>query len=375
MPLVKKVLVVGGGISGMTLATALHGAGIAAEIVELNPTWSVIGYGISVQGATLRALNTIGVLDRCVNAGFGYSTLVACDANGNVTGTVELPRLLGGTYPECVGMMRPLLHDILHDALAAAKVPVRLGTTVASLEQRPGAVDVEFTDGTSGSYDLVVGADGINSKIRETLFGGEIKPHDMGQMVWRAMVPRPAQIRGRYMFYGPRNKCGMNPVSDREMYVFLVESAPEQRRIADEDQPARLRELLAGFGGVVAEARECITRADRVMRRPLGSLLLKQPWYRGRVLLVGDAAHSPTPQMASGAGMAIEDTIVLSELLRQDAPIDTLLERFMARRYERCRMVVEASQQLSEWEKTPNLPGADVVGLMSRTNAALAAPI
>src|SRR5579871_1653777 len=78
----EKVLIVGGGIGGMTLGTALHRAGIAAEIVELSPDWAVIGYGISVQGATLRALKTIGVLDQCVRAGFGYSKLFVCKADG-----------------------------------------------------------------------------------------------------------------------------------------------------------------------------------------------------------------------------------------------------------------------------------------------------
>ncbi|HZT50414.1 MAG TPA: FAD-dependent monooxygenase, partial [Stellaceae bacterium] len=92
-------------------------------------------------------------------------------------------------------------------------------------------------------------------------------------------------------------------------------------------------------------------------------------------VLVGDAAHTPTPQMASGAGIAIEDTIVLSELLMRDEPLPRLLDAFMARRYERCRMVVEASLQISRWDKDPGAPGADPAGVLARANAALAAPI
>jgi 2-polyprenyl-6-methoxyphenol hydroxylase-like FAD-dependent oxidoreductase len=92
-------------------------------------------------------------------------------------------------------------------------------------------------------------------------------------------------------------------------------------------------------------------------------------------VLVGDAAHSPTPQMASGAGMAVEDTIVLSELLQVCDDVPAALERFMQRRYERCRMVVKASVQMSEWEKHPGIPGADPVGVLAKANAALAAPI
>jgi 2-polyprenyl-6-methoxyphenol hydroxylase-like FAD-dependent oxidoreductase len=335
----------------------------------------VLGVGISVQGATLRALKTIGVLDRCVRAGFGYSSLVACDAEGNVTGTVELPRLLGEGYPECIGILRQALHDILRDALVEAEVPVRLGVTVTAIEQRADAVDVAFTDGTRGRYDLVVGADGVNSKVREMVFGALYGPRDTGQAVWRAMVRRPPEIKARYMFFGPRNKAGFNPVSDTEMYIFLVQTIAGDPRIPDERLAGVMREQLADFGGVVAKVRDQVTRPDRIAYRPFGSMLLPPPWYRGRVVLVGDAAHTPTPQMASGAGIAIEDSIVLTELLQADEPLPPVLEEFMARRYERCRMVVEASQQISEWEKTPNAPGADPVGVLARANAALAAPI
>ena len=117
MPSVRNALVVGGGIAGMTLGTAMLRRGIRAEVVEINPAWSVLGIGISVQGATLRALKAIGVLDRCVASGFPYSSLIACDGNGKVTGTVDLPPLLGAGYPECVGMMRNVLQDILREAM------------------------------------------------------------------------------------------------------------------------------------------------------------------------------------------------------------------------------------------------------------------
>jgi 2-polyprenyl-6-methoxyphenol hydroxylase-like FAD-dependent oxidoreductase len=373
MPAVRNVLVVGGGIAGMTLATALTRGGIRAEIVEINREWTVLGIGISVQGATLRALRSIGVLDKCVRGGFPYSTLIACDVNGKVTGTVNLPPLLGAGYPECVGMMRNVLQDILREAMMAAGVPWRLGVTVSALEQHADRVEVSFTDGSRGTYDLVVGADGLHSKTRELLFGTAHGPQDTDQAVWRAMVHRPPEVKARYMFYGPRNKAGFNPVSEKEMYVFLVQTG--HPRIPDDELAPVMREKLSDFGGLVAEVRDEITRPERIAYRPLNSMLLPAPWHKGRVVLVGDAAHSPTPQMASGAGMAVEDTIVLAELLQKDEPLPALMDQFMARRYERCKLVVEASRQMSEWEKNPGAPDADPVGVLARANAALAAPI
>ncbi len=372
---VERVLIVGGGIAGMTAATALCRAGIAAEIVERSPGWSVYGIGISIQGATLRALQAIGVLDAVVAAGYPYSRVVACDVEGRVTGTVELPPLLGPGYPECIGIMRPVLQRILQDALEAAHVPVRLGVTFRTMVQDDTGVTVDFTDGTCGRYDLVVGADGIQSQVRSLIFGADAGPEETGQRVWRAMVPRAETVTSRCMFFGPRNKAGCNPVSNDEMYIFLVESMGSGERITDADAPRMMRDLLADFGGAIAQARASITDPARIACRPISSMLLPAPWHRGRVVLIGDAVHCPTPQMASGAGMAVEDAIVLAELLRETAPVADLLDRFAVRRFDRCKGVVVASRTVSEWEKTPGLKGADPVGVLARANAALAVPI
>src|SRR6516164_896002 len=105
---VEKVLVVGGGLAGMTLATALARTGVGSEIVEISPRWSALGVGISLQGPTLRALKTIGALDACVERGFGYSSVITCDAAGKVIGRVELPKLNGPDYPATLGIMRPI---------------------------------------------------------------------------------------------------------------------------------------------------------------------------------------------------------------------------------------------------------------------------
>ena len=375
MPAVRNVLIVGGGIAGMTLATALRQNAIGVELIEINQDWDVLGIGIALQGATLRALKTIGVLDPCVREGFAYTTLHVCHADGREIGTVDLPPLLGPGYPECVGIMRPTFHAILHAAMARAGVPARLGTSIASLSQDTGGVEVEFTDGARGRYDLVVGADGVNSRVRALAFGEALKPVFSGQAVWRAMVPRPAHVTGRYFFHGPRNKAGVNPVSQTEMYIFLIENIPDNPRLSEADLPALLCAQLADFQGILAEARQHVRRPEQIVYRPFSSILVPPPWHRGRVLLVGDAAHTATPHMGSGAGIAIEDTIVLAELLREDLALEDALERFMARRYERCRMVVEASNRLAQWDRTPGTPDADPVGVLARTNARLAEPI
>jgi len=248
---------------------------------------------------------------------------------------------------------------------------VRFGLTVRALSEQ-GAV--EFSDGSRGAYDVVVGADGANSRVRELIFGPATRPQYTGQAVWRAMVPRPPEVKARHAYYGPRHKAGFNPVSEREMYIYLVQNVQGSARLEPERWPAVMQELLADFGGHIGEVRSRISDPRRIVYRPVSALLLPRPWYRGRVMVIGDAAHTAPPQLASGATIAIEDAIVLAELLIS-GPLEQALERFMARRYERCRMVVENSVQLGEWEKTPDAPGANPTALIQASMKSLAAPI
>jgi 2-polyprenyl-6-methoxyphenol hydroxylase-like FAD-dependent oxidoreductase len=272
-------------------------------------------------------------------------------------------------------MMRPALHRILAGAAAEAGVAVRTGVSVASLEQRPDRVDVALSDGSTGTYDLVLGADGLRSQIREIVFGADApQPQELGQMVWRAVLDRPASVTSEGQYYGPGLKTGFTPLGPDRMYQFLVQPFADPELPAPEDRPARMRELLAPFGGSVAEVRDQITDPAKVDVRKLYWLLMPSPWYRGRVLLIGDAAHATTPQLAMGGAIALEDGIVLAELLAAHDDLSAALEGFMERRFERCRMVVENSVQLSEWEKDAARHGEEAGRLQYESFVALAAP-
>jgi 2-polyprenyl-6-methoxyphenol hydroxylase-like FAD-dependent oxidoreductase len=375
MPAARNILIVGGGIAGMTLAIALRRAAIACEVVEITPHWTVPGVGISLQGATLRALGTLGLLEPCVSQGFGYSHFLACDAQGNVTGTVDLPRLNGPDSPATIGIMRQILHDVLKDAMARTDVPVRLGVTIASLRQDGNGVSVAFTDGTHRRYDLVVGADGAFSKVRELVFGPDASPHYTGQAVWRITVARPPKVTARHSFFGRRNKSGFNPVSQSQMYIYIVQNLPEFVRLSDAELPRIMHEQLADFGGLLGVARDSVRDVGDIVYRPVHSHILPPPWYRGRVVLIGDAAHTTTPHLASGAGIAVEDSVVLAQELAAASDLSAALAKFMHRRYARCRLIVENSHTLGEWEKDPAAPGADPIALIAASYKALAEPI
>jgi 2-polyprenyl-6-methoxyphenol hydroxylase-like FAD-dependent oxidoreductase len=373
---VERVLIVGGGLSGTSAALSLQREGIDAEIVEKEQVWGATGTGITLMGPAMRALKQLGVLEQCLKEGSGTSEMSLFNADGELLHTVHIEGLLGPDYPAVGGMMRPMLHRVLAEAAAEKGVSVRTGVTVSTLEQHPDRVDIEMSDGSSGSYALVLGADGWRSQVRELVFGDEApQPQPLGQMVWRALLDRPASVTGEYQFYGPGVKTGFTPLGPDKMYQFLVQPFADAVLPDPDERPARMRELLAPFGGVVAEVRETITEPEQVDVRKLYWLLMPPPWYRGRVLLIGDAAHATTPQLAMGGAIALEDGIVLGELLAAENELEAALARFMERRYERCRMVVENSVQLSEWEKNAAEHGEEAGRLQSESFAALAAPI
>ena len=229
-----------------------------------------------------------------------------------------------------------------------------------------------FSTGEQARYDLVVGCDGQASAIRDMLFGNTHQPRYTGQMNWRGMVTKPADVQGRYSYFGPTNKSGFNPISDTQMYIYIVQNVPERPRWADAELPAMMRGLLAEFGGALGRARDEIVSPKQIICRPIFSLMMPPPWHRGRVIIIGDAAHATTPHLASGASIGIEDSVVLARLLESATALDGVLEDFTQQRYQRCKMIVENSELLGEWEKNPNAPNADTVAVVARSYKELA---
>jgi 2-polyprenyl-6-methoxyphenol hydroxylase-like FAD-dependent oxidoreductase len=375
MVALRNILIVGGGVSGLTLATALARHGAAVDIAEAKRDWSVLGVGFTITGPTLRAFAAIGVRERCIAAGFGFDRSTICNERGEPIGEVAMPRVNGPDRPASVGILRPALHAILSDAARAGGARIRLGLTVATLRQDEDAVAVEFSDGTGGRYDLVVGADGFRSAVRALAFADAPALRFTGQIVWRAMLRRPPEVRSLYQFFGRNGKPGFVPCPDERMLLFYTQNMEGRARLPEARLPALLRQALGGFGGLLADVRAQITDETAVSYRNMDSILVPPPWYRHRIVLIGDAAHVPGPYLSSGAGMAVEDAVVLAERLADSASIAEALASFMARRFERCRMVVENSLQLAAWERDPTAPGADSAGLMARSWAALAQPI
>jgi 2-polyprenyl-6-methoxyphenol hydroxylase-like FAD-dependent oxidoreductase len=376
MAAVRSVLVVGGGIAGLSATIALRKAGVDVDVVEVNPKWDVYGVGIIQPANAIRALDELGLADKAVEQGFAMQGSRFHDSEGNQLADIPAKPLLGPKYPPMNGITRPRLHALFQGAVRDSGANVRLGLTVSSLTQTAERVEATFTDESRGVYDLVVGADGINSLVRSLGFGAEHKPEYTGQVCWRYNVPRPADLDRLHMFVGVDGKAGFVPLSRELMYVLLIEKQSADKIVLPEDRLAEIfRERLGRFGGPVAEVRDTqITDSDKVVYRPVESILMPAPWFNGSVVLIGDAAHATSPHVGQGAAMAMEDAIVLAEELARGDSVSEALERFMDRRFERCKLIYDISRQIGRWE-IENDPDADFVGLTIKSVVATAEPV
>ncbi|SDR54741.1 2-polyprenyl-6-methoxyphenol hydroxylase [Paraburkholderia fungorum] len=374
MPL-KRVLIIGGGFSGMAAAIECAKRGLEVDLVEIDAGWRSYGAGISIGGPTLRALRTVGVIEAFLKRGHASDGVNLFAPTGAPFGSIPTPRVAGEDVPGGGAIMRPALAEILAQATRAAGVNVKLGCSFAKLEPHNDHVSVTLTDGTQARYDLVVGADGLYSTVRAAIFPEAPDLRYTGQGVWRAVLPRPAEINCASMWLGHKVKAGLNPVSAEEMYLFVTVDSPERIYVDPTTAQELLRDLLAPFSAPVLQAaREQIGPHSSVIYRPLESMLMPRAWSRGRIVLIGDAVHATTPHMASGAGIGIEDGIVLAEELTSATTVEAALIAFEERRWERCRLVVENSGRLGEIEIT-NGDRAEHTRIMHETHQYLARAI
>ena len=372
---IHSVLVAGGGIAGMAAAIRFSEEGADVTLIDRDPNWSVYGNGITCSGVTYRALSQLGLGRELVELGAPHSALKILDyVSGAQINEIVLPRMMGEDLPAGGGILRPDLHNILSARVRAAGCNVRLGLSVATIAQDENGVDVTFSNGSRGRFDLVIGADGLFSKVRELVFPEVPKPRYTGQASWRALFDLPKDWEDTAVFCMTKHiKVGFTPCAPGKMYMFVLEPLPGNPRREPETWPGLLRDLLADAGGRVAELRNEIDTDTVITYRPLETVFVDGDWFKNRVVLIGDSAHATTPHLASGAGLAVEDALVLVEELKRAANLDSGLRAFMARRFERAKTVVSNSLRLGELELA-RAPLHEHGKLMQEATYAIAAP-
>jgi 2-polyprenyl-6-methoxyphenol hydroxylase-like FAD-dependent oxidoreductase len=353
---IRRVLVVGGGVGGLTAAMAFAQRGVEVVLIERRPTFDVPGIGLGQPANALRVYDALGVLPEILAAGFSYDRMCIFDANRELI--VEHKFLLGDEIvPATCALSRLQLHEILLGAAKRAGVEVRTGLTADEIRNEQDRTAVLFSDGRADSFDLVAGFDGIRSAMRHHVAGTAFAPRPSGYGGWRVQVPRHEGVRCMEFLQGIGGKTGVMPLRDDLMYVFHICPEASDADFRRQDYADLFKARLASYGSYVAEVAASLDANSEIVYSPIEPMILPWPWSRDRIVLGGDAAHTFPPHLTQGAAMAAEDGYILArEALADDVPIEARLMRYSRTRYARCAFVYTFAYQWMLDEQSVRTP-------------------
>ena len=347
----RRGLVIGGGIGGLGAAIALSQREWSIDVIEAAGDTATVGVGLNHPANALRALDSLGLLEQVKELGWEYRGIRRYDEHD------ELIALFKPKNPDDVpfqiSMLRSDLHRILTESAIQHGAEISYGTTWTSLAQttEDSTVSVTRSDGRTKSYD-----------------GVEADPIPVGYGCWRVATPRPDGLIFSETYNRPDAKVTTMILNEETMYLFLVDPSPPDYSNERDRWAEVLDEKLAEFGGIVPSLRDAIRTSQHVHWGQFAEVIPRDRWYDGRIVLIGDAAHMCTPHLAQGAGMALEDAVVLADELDREHDVARALGQFTARRLPRVRFVQEQAHAIltNEMESDPEQKVAFAASLGER---------
>jgi 2-polyprenyl-6-methoxyphenol hydroxylase-like FAD-dependent oxidoreductase len=336
-----KAVVVGGGIGGLAAAIALTRAGHEAEVVERATALEEVGAGLSLAPNALAALDRLGTGDAVRERGAVARRILIRNRRGDVLSQIDAK----GREWEVVGVHRADLQDVL--VSAAGRDTLRLGRTCVGFEEGPEGVAAHLSDGSGAEGDVLVGADGLHSAVRAQLKGDEPLRY-AGYFGWRAVIDfEHSALTDRFSeSWGPLLRVGLITIGHGRLYWFVSELGAEDEPLPA-DANAYFRERLSDWHEPIP-AVAAATPPATLTRLPIHDRPPTKEWGRGRVTLLGDAAHPMTPNLGQGAAQALEDAVVLADALRAADDAVAALREYERRRIPRTTTIVRRSWQLGQ---------------------------
>ena len=369
---IPQVLVVGAGIAGLAAARAIRELGWDVSVVEQRPGFDGIGTGLFVPANGVRVLAALGVLDGIACRGRRIGQLRVRGAGGPAEAMACLDRVWPGVGPS-IAIHRSLMQEAL---LEAALVPVRMGVRLTGIRADGTTVDVRFDDGGTARYDLVVAADGAGSAVRGLLWPDAVTGY-AGESWWRGVVPCPPNLEDWTLTLCRAGNLVTIPLGAGLVYWGAGVSCPAPFRDEPPGRAARVRDRFGDATGVAAAVLDQVTDDAAVQFSAADTAWVEDP-VAGHVVLIGDAWHATTPNMAQGAAMAAEDALVLAQELDRDhrpSAIGGALRRFTARRLARVRHVQETTAMRNQLAALPLEQRLGVVPHWEQISVASFAPL
>jgi 2-polyprenyl-6-methoxyphenol hydroxylase-like FAD-dependent oxidoreductase len=332
-----NILIVGGGIAGLSAAIALQGDGHDITIAETLDGWKPAGAGLHLPGNAVTALRDLGIDQDVADKSCAFPRLDYFDHRDRKLFALETEQL---GWPTFQALTRSDFHEILCARLTTPTI--RFGLSVSNISNAPDQAQVRFTDGTTGSFDLVIGADGINSAVRRLVFGPEHVPQPTGYICWRWITDYPFGLTAPKFIIGHGQVILVMPVGDSRFYIYASTYDPGERI---HDLPtSELAAHFARFDGPVRDMLGTIG-TDTIIHEGRLQQMVMPEWVTGRVALIGDAAHGTLPTMAQGATQSIKDGLALADALRKQPDITTALADWQATRLPEAHWVQQQSLQ------------------------------
>lgn len=336
-----RILIVGAGIAGLALAAGLERGGITPAVVELQNASLSRGLALMLTNNATLALRRIGLDGAVAERGRVLERIVQTGASGNLIDQHDF-RQSNSRYAPNLDIMR----DGLMAGLASAvRAQIRYATTITSVDGPAGTLDVAFSDGTSATFDLIVGADGLHSAVRKLIYP-QAEPHYRSFCAWRTVMDYPDRGSIFRIRSSPGCLLGSFPVGPDLVYAFLLAHHAAVPSLSRDEHLDRFKELASTFRGTIPSLIQQQRDPAHVIFVPVQEVVTPS-YHQGRILLIGDAAHAFPPLLAQGAAMAIEDAVALAQLLGESRDVDQVLQAYEARRRPRVETIRAAVRHLT----------------------------